>query len=72
MADVYGDWREEIIVLVDNKVIIFENTALNPHPNQSRLWNNRNYHRLKQNHNYYSLKIDRFPKLKKRIQVIDN
>lgn len=54
VADVRGDWREEIIVLAGNVLHIYENDAPNPRPNQPRLWDDRNYRRLKQCHNYYS------------------
>lgn len=54
VADVLGDWREEIIVLAGNELAIYQNPAPNPRPDQPRLWTNRNYRRLKQCHNYYS------------------
>ncbi len=54
VADVRGDWREEIIVLAGNKLHVYQNTAANPRPNEKRLWARRNYRRLKQCHNYYS------------------
>jgi hypothetical protein len=54
VADVTGDWREEIIVLAGNKLHVYQNMAPNPRPNEKRLWANRNYRRLKQCHNYYS------------------
>jgi hypothetical protein len=54
VADVFGDWREEIIVLDGNRLHIYENTAANPRPDEPRLWEDRNYRRLKQTHNYYS------------------
>ncbi|MBC8874860.1 MAG: VCBS repeat-containing protein [Planctomycetes bacterium] len=54
VADVLGDWREEIIVLAGNELSIYQNPAPNPRPEQPRLWTNRNYRRLKQCHNYYS------------------
>jgi hypothetical protein len=54
VADVRGDWREEIIVLARNELSIYQNPAPNPLPDQPRLWTNRNYRRLKQCHNYYS------------------
>jgi hypothetical protein len=54
VADVYGDWREEIIVLNGNVLYIYENLAENPRPNEQRLWADRNYRRMKQCHNYYS------------------
>jgi hypothetical protein len=54
VADTRGDWREEIIVLNSPELHIYTNKAPNPHPNQKRLWTNRNYCRLKQCYNYYS------------------
>ena len=54
VADVFGDWREEIIVLNRSELHVYQNTAPNPRPNEPRLWENRNYRRLKQCHNYYS------------------
>jgi hypothetical protein len=54
VADVTGDWREEIIVLNGSELHIYQNTQSNPRPSQKRLWSNRNYRRLKQYHNYYS------------------
>lgn len=54
VADVTGDWREEIIVLNGNELHIYHNTQSNPRPSEKRLWTNRNYRRLKQCYNYYS------------------
>ncbi len=54
VADVTGDWREEIIVLNGNELHVYQNTAPNPRPDGERLWETRNYRRLKQCHNYYS------------------
>lgn len=54
VADVYGDWREEVIVLQGNSLLVFENMAVNPRPDEPRRWSDRNYRRLKHCHNYYS------------------
>ena len=54
VADVTGDWREEIIVLNGNELHIYTNSKANPRPNRERLWKDRNYRRLKQCYNYYS------------------
>ncbi len=54
VADVTGDWREEIIVLNGNELHIYQNSADNPRPNVERLWTDRNYRRMKQCYNYYS------------------
>jgi len=54
VADVLGDWREEVIVLSGNELHVYENDDPNPRPEHERLWEDRNYRRLKQDHNYYS------------------
>jgi len=54
VADVTGDWREEIIVLNGSDLHVYSNDEPNPRPNHNRLWTNRNYRRLKQCYNYYS------------------
>jgi len=54
VADLTGDWREEILVLNGNELHIYSNPAPNPRPDHKRLWSDRNYRRLKQTHNYYS------------------
>ncbi len=54
VADVFGDWREEILVLAGSELHIYQNNAPNPRPREKRLWDDRNYRRLKQCHNYYS------------------
>jgi len=54
VADVRGDWREEVVVLRGNRLYVYQNPAPNPRPSQPRLWQDRNYRRLKQCHNYYS------------------
>ncbi|MBN2138331.1 MAG: hypothetical protein JW720_11035 [Sedimentisphaerales bacterium] len=54
VADVAGDWREEIIVLNGSELHIYANEAPNPRPSRERLWTDRNYRRLKQCYNYYS------------------
>ena len=58
VADVSGDWREEIIVLshlsTGSELHIYTNPAENPQPDRPSLWQDRNYRRLKQCHNYYS------------------
>ena len=54
VADVLGDWREEILVLNGSELHVYENDAPNPRPDRDRLWTDRNYRRLKQYHNYYS------------------
>jgi hypothetical protein len=54
VADVFGDWREEIIVWSGDELHVYENAAKNPRPAEKRRWEDRNYRRLKQCHNYYS------------------
>ncbi len=54
VADVTGDWREEVIVLSGSELHVYRNSAPNPRPNEKRLWSDRNYRRRKQCHNYYS------------------
>ncbi|NET17662.1 MAG: hypothetical protein F6K08_34980 [Okeania sp. SIO1H6] len=54
VADVSGDWREELIVLNENKLHIYSNPEANPNPNRSRLWLQNHYRRSKMTGNYYS------------------
>jgi len=54
VADVAGDWREEIIVQAGSELHVYRNPSRNPRPKVRRLWTDRNYRRLKQCHNYYS------------------
>lgn len=54
VADVFGDWREEIVVWNGAELHVYENAAKNPRPGEKRKWAERNYRRLKQCHNYYS------------------
>lgn len=54
VADVLGDWREEVIVLSGRDLHIYQNDRRNTRPDQERLWTDRTYRRLKQFHNYYS------------------
>ncbi len=54
VADVSGDWREEIIVASGNELHVYENPASNPRPNQVRLWDQQHYRRGKMSWNYYS------------------
>lgn len=54
VADVSGDWREEIIVISGSRLHIYHNDAPNPRPDQPRLWNKHHYRRSKMTWNYYS------------------
>jgi hypothetical protein len=53
VADVSGDWREEIIVLNGRELRIYHNDAANPRPDRPRLWSRRDYRRRKMTWNYY-------------------
>jgi hypothetical protein len=54
VADVSGDWREEVIVVNGNELHLYENPAKNPRPGQPRLWTQQHYRRSKMTWNYYS------------------
>jgi rhamnogalacturonan lyase-like protein/VCBS repeat protein len=54
VADVSGDWREELVVLNGNELHIYHNGAPNPRPDQPRLWTRPHYRRSKMTYNYYS------------------
>ena len=54
VADVSGDWREEIIILEGSTLLIYHNPEPNPRPNEPRLWEQDHYRRAKLTHNYYS------------------
>ncbi|NES78364.1 MULTISPECIES: FG-GAP-like repeat-containing protein [unclassified Okeania] len=54
VADVSGDWREELIVLNGNQLHIYSNPEPNPNPNRPRLWSQNHYRRSKMTWNYYS------------------
>lgn len=54
VADVSGDWREEIIVVNGRELHIYENPETNPHPDHPRLWRQQHYRRSKMSWNYYS------------------
>jgi hypothetical protein len=54
VADVFGDWREELIVLNGNELHIYENTAPNLYADRPRLWTNNYYKRSKMTWNYYN------------------
>jgi len=54
VADVFGDWREELIVLNGNELHIYQNPENNPRPNRPRLWENQHYRRSKMTYNYYN------------------
>jgi len=54
VADVAGDWREEVIVLSGSELHVYRNDAPNPRPKVKSLWSDRNYRRRKHCYNYYS------------------
>lgn len=54
VADVAGDWREELIVLRGNQLHIYFNEAENPRSERPRLWSQGYYRRSKMTWNYYS------------------
>lgn len=54
VADVAGDWREEIVVLAGSELHIYQNENPNPNPKRERLWKSQVYRRMKMVHNYYS------------------
>jgi hypothetical protein len=54
VADVYGDWREELIVLNGSQLRIYENDQPNPNPYRARLWEQNFYKRSKTTWNYYN------------------
>ena len=53
VADVSGDWREELVVMTKDKIFVYWNDE--PLKQQrNRLWDKQHYRRLKANYNYYS------------------
>lgn len=54
VADIAGDWREEIIVVSGDEVRVYWNDAPNSHPKRPRYWTQNHYRRSKANWNYYS------------------
>jgi len=54
VADVKGDWREEIIVWSGDELHIYANPQPNPQPEAPRLWTIPHYRRSKMTWNYYS------------------
>lgn len=54
VADVVGDWREELIVLAEDAIRIYENKASNPRPDHPRLWERDDYNHSKTTWNYYN------------------
>lgn len=54
VADMVGDWREEIIVLSNDELVVYQNHHPNPNPSRTSLWNDPLYQRQKMTWNYYS------------------
>ncbi len=54
VADVTGDWREELIVQAGSELRIYQNPSANPNPERPRLWTMNHYRRSKSTWNYYS------------------
>ena len=54
VADVSGDWREEILVVNGDRLEVYHNDEANPRPKQPRLWTQQHYRRSKMTYNYYS------------------
>ena len=54
VADVSGDWREELIVLNGHRLEVYHNDTPNPDPGRERRWVDRVYRRNKMTWNYYS------------------
>jgi len=52
VADVSGDWREEMVILNGNVLHIYHNRQPNPNPNRPRLWQKQHYRRNKMTWNY--------------------
>jgi hypothetical protein len=47
VADVSGDWREEILILNGNELHIYHNDATNPDADRRRFWSDPHYRRNK-------------------------
>jgi hypothetical protein len=54
VADVTGDWREEIVVLSGDQLRIYESPVPNPAPGRASFWKQDHYHRSKMTWNYYN------------------
>lgn len=54
VADITGDWREEIIVWSGSELHLYSNPQPNPRPEAPRLWTIPHYKRSKMTWNYYS------------------
>lgn len=54
VADVTGDWREELVVWSGQELHVYHNPVPNPRSKRPRLWDDRQYRRNKMTWNYYS------------------
>jgi hypothetical protein len=54
VADVSGDWREELIVVAGSEIHVYHSQTPNPRPAEPRLWAQQHYGRSKMTWNYYS------------------
>ena len=54
VADVSGDWREELVVLDGNTLRVYHNPEPSADADRPRLWDTPWYARSKMTHNYYS------------------
>jgi len=53
-VDIKGDWREEMIVLRKDRLVIYQNNDVNPNPNHPSLWTDPYYVKSHQMYNYYN------------------
>lgn len=53
VADVSGDWREELIVVNGNEIHVYHNEVSNPNSDHPHLWVQNHYRRSKMTWNYY-------------------
>lgn len=54
VADVTGDWREELIAVESDRLLVYSNPEPNSNPSHTSLWNQPHYQHNKTNWNYYS------------------
>jgi len=54
VADISGDWREELVVVSGDQILVYSNPDVNPSPDSPSLWARNHYRRSKMTWNYYS------------------
>ncbi len=54
VADVSGDWREELVVISGERLRVYQNPDRNPVSNRRSLWRDPAYRRNKMTWNYYN------------------